>query len=284
MDTRVEGTALHTYGTTVESSQSAISWGPIIGGAGAAAATSLILVALGSGLGLASVRPWSYGGLSTTAFTVAAAVWLIITQWGASAVGGYLTGRLRTKWVETHNHEVFFRDTAHGFITWALATLIAVFVFVSSATLAAGGVLAASSTSSGSGGANSSARGEAPGTGYEVDLLFRGMGERSAAVADPRPEAERIMAAGLANGGVSPADRSYLAGLVSSRTGISRPEALERVDKFIADSKAAAERARKASSAAAIFTALSMVIGAFIACAAAALGGRERDTLAAQLR
>ena len=76
---------------------------------------------------------------------------------------------------------------------------------------------------------------------------------------------------------MSPADRGYLAALVSARTGISEPEAANRVDIFISHMKASADSVRKAASAASLFTALSMLIGAFIACAAAALGGRERD-------
>ena len=107
-----------------ETSGSGVAWPAIIGGAFAAAALSLILIALGSGFGLASMSPWSNAGASAATFTVMTAVWLIVTQWLASALGGYLTGRLRTKWVGLHTHEVFFRDTANGFLTWATATVI----------------------------------------------------------------------------------------------------------------------------------------------------------------
>jgi hypothetical protein len=51
-------------------------------------------------------------------------VYLIIVGVMSSAVGGYVAGRLRTKWVGVHSNEVFFRDTAHGFLAWAFATLI----------------------------------------------------------------------------------------------------------------------------------------------------------------
>ena len=108
----------------LETSTSGVAWPAIIGGAFAAAALSLILLALGSGFGLASVSPWPNAGASVTTFTVMTAVWLIVTQWLASGLGGYLTGRLRTKWVGLHTHEVFFRDTANGFLTWATATVI----------------------------------------------------------------------------------------------------------------------------------------------------------------
>ena len=107
-----------------EASPSAVSWPSIFGGAFAAAAVTLILLSLGSGFGLASVSPWSNAGTSATTFTIVTAIWLIVTQWLASGVGGYLTGRLRTKWVGLHTHEVFFRDTANGFSMWAAVSVI----------------------------------------------------------------------------------------------------------------------------------------------------------------
>ena len=278
MDVERSALAVHPHGTTVESSQSAVSWPAIFCGAAVAAATSLILVALGSGLGLASASPWSDSGVSPATFTVAAAIWLIVTQWVASAAGGYLTGRLRTKWVDTHTHEVFFRDTAHGFVTWALATVIAASVVASAATtLVGGGARAAAAVASTQGATTNAARSNGGMGSYDVDVLFRGVSEKSSTAADPRPEALRILAKGLVNGDIPAADRSYLAALVSARTGISQSEAAQRVDTFITNAKAAADSARKAAMAASLFTAISMLIGAFIACAAAALGGHERD-------
>ena len=114
-----------------ESYASAISWGAVIGGAVAAGAITLLLVALGSGIGLSSVSPWSPANPSATTFTLLAAVWLIIVQWLSSATGGYLAGRLRTKWTGLHTDEVFFRDTAHGFLAWALASVLVAVVATS---------------------------------------------------------------------------------------------------------------------------------------------------------
>jgi hypothetical protein len=101
-----------------ESPVTPASWPAIFAGAMTAVASSLILIALGSGIGLASVSPWPHIGASATTFTVMTALWLIVVQRLSSSVGGYLTGRLRTKCVGIHTHEVFFRDTAHGFVTW----------------------------------------------------------------------------------------------------------------------------------------------------------------------
>ena len=105
---------------TLESPKSAVSWGAILAGAVVAAASSLVLVGLGSGLGFASISPWPNSGASATTFTALAAIWLIVVQWLASGLGGYIAGRMRTKWAGLHTHEVFYRDTAHGFITWSV--------------------------------------------------------------------------------------------------------------------------------------------------------------------
>src|SRR5690349_18596371 len=111
-----DGRVIVAQTKAAESAISAVSWPAIVAGAFAIAAVGLILLALGSGLGLSSVSPWPSSGPSATTFGVYAAVWLIIVQWVSAAVGGYLTGRLRTKWVGVHTDEVYFRDTAHGFL------------------------------------------------------------------------------------------------------------------------------------------------------------------------
>jgi hypothetical protein len=122
---------------SVESSASAVEWAAIVGGALAAVGVSIILFTLGSGLGLSTVSPWSWSNPSPTTFGMVAAIWLIITQWLASALGGYLTGRLRKKWVGIRTDEVVFRDTAHGFLAWALATvLMATFITLAASAVA----------------------------------------------------------------------------------------------------------------------------------------------------
>jgi hypothetical protein len=292
---------------TVEAPTSAVSWGAIFAGAVVAASVSLVLMALASGLGLASVSPWPGNGASVTAFSVMTAIGLIVVQWVASGVGGYITGRLRTKWVGTHTHEVFFRDTAHGFITWALSTLIVATLLASAASsLISAGARGAAAVATGTAvGAGAAAAGAAQdsaspagmsGSGtrpvgavspYNIDTLFRTANPDSnspPATADARAEAARIVTKALTASDVPAADRTYLAQLVAARTGISEGEARKRVDDVIAQVQAdetrarqAADAARKASSAASIFTALSMVIGAFIACIAAALAGQLRD-------
>jgi hypothetical protein len=276
---------------TAEASTSAVSWGAILAGALVAGSVSLILFALASGLGLAAVSAWPGSGASLTTFSVTTGIGLIVMQWIASAVGGYITGRLRTRWVGTHTHEVFFRDTAHGFITWALATVLVAAIVTTGVTSAASSLASASARGAAAIAAGASAGASQRGPGmvspYNVDTLFRSSqpdANTAASAVEARTEATRILTQSLATGDVPAADRSYLAQLVAANARISDSEAQTRVDETITRIKAdetkarqAADAARKASSAASIFTALSMVIGAFIACVAAALGGQLRD-------
>jgi hypothetical protein len=285
---------------TQESSTSAVSWPAIFAGAFVAASVSLILVSLGSGFGLASVSPWANSGVSVTTFTWMTAVWLVIVQWAASGLGGYLAGRMRTKWAGLHTHEVFFRDTAHGFITWSVATIIvAAFLASAAASIVSGGVHAAATVASGaSQGAalaatqngstpsiSTSPLAASPLAPYGMDTLFRSdHPDTSGNATQAQAETARILANGVETGEVPTADRTYLAQLVAARTGISPEDAQKRVDVAIAQAKAAADKARqaadaarKAASEASIYTALAMLVGAFIACIAAALGGQRRD-------
>ena len=107
-----------------ESHSSGVSWAAVIGGAFVTAALSLILLALGTGLGFSSVSPWSNVGASASTVGTAAILWLVLMQIMSSSMGGYLAGRLRTKWSGIHTDEVYFRDTAHGFLAWAVALVI----------------------------------------------------------------------------------------------------------------------------------------------------------------
>src|SRR6185312_8668571 len=111
---------------------SGVSWSAIFAGAAAAASLSYILIILGFGLGLSSVSPWTNTGAAATTIGVATIIWLTFTQIVASGMGGYLAGRLRIKWASVHTDEVYFRDTAHGFLSWAVASLV-VAAFLASA-------------------------------------------------------------------------------------------------------------------------------------------------------
>lgn len=257
-----------------EASASAISWSAVIAGAFAGAALALVLLVLGGGVGLSAVSPWSYRGASPTAVSAGAIVWLIVIQALASAMGGYLAGRLRTKWVSVHTHEVYFRDTAHGFLTWCVSLVITAAFLASAVASVAGGTTTAIAASAPEGSIGPNA--------YFVDSLFRS-DRPQRAEASVRTEAGLIFARGIQNGDLTPADRSYLSQLVSSTTGLNQAEAQRRVEASFDDARLAADKARRAAAHSLYWTFLALLIGAFCASYAATWGGRERDRLAAAL-
>ncbi len=277
----------------VESSTPALAWGPVIGGSVAAAATTIILLLLGSGVGLTMVSPWAGESASFTAVSVTAAIWFVVVQWLASALGGYLTGRLRTKWAGIHTDEVFFRDTAHGFLSWALATVVvaglagSAFTSLAGTGVQAASTVAATATVAGSAAAANSDASPDAATGYFTDLLLRPQDLTTRAQANDASataEISRILLQGAVNDGVPEADRAYMSAIVASRAGVTPEEARARVDQVlqqVEDAKnaalKAADEARKSAATVAMLGALSLLVGAFIASAAAALGGRQRD-------
>jgi hypothetical protein len=282
----------------VESSSSAVSWAPIIAGAFVATVVTLILMLVGAGLGLTMVSPWSGESSSATTISIYAAIWLIVVQWVSAGLGGYLTGRLRTKWVGVHTDEVFFRDTSHGLLAWAVATVIVVGLLsstvssiVSGATQAASNVVGATSAA-----AVNAASDAGPdlSTSYFTDALLRPSDPRTAATATATTapgsteaaasELSRILMRSAAAGEMTPADRTYVEQIIAARTGLNEADAKARVDtvlKQIEDAKVAtqqaADTARKAAATTSLLGALSLLIGALIASVAAALGGRQRD-------
>lgn len=264
-----------------------ISWGAIFGGAIAATAITIMLIAAGSGLGLASVSPNSASNPSATTFTALAAIWLILVQWISSFFAGYLAGRLRPGWGSVHRDEVMFRDTAAGLVAWAVASIFVVALVSTGASSLLGSVgrATASVAASAAGGAAQSA-GSLSGDqgGYLLDTLFRpSQPNAQQSGADAKAEVARILATG-ATGNISQPDHDYIVQLVAARTGLSPQDAGKRVDAVIAKrkqaidkAKEAANEARKAASGIALYTFFSMLVGAFIACVAGAIGGRQRD-------
>lgn len=283
--------------------RSAVSWAAIAAGAVAAAALSLVLIAFGAGLGLLAVSPWSDSGVSAATFKTGSGIYLVIVAVMSSAVGGYLAARLRTKWTGVYTNEVFFRDTAHGFLAWAFATLISVTALTSVTAYLANGAAA------GSGGAASQATRTVNPADIYVDKLFRisapaqtaqqaapapsSPGDSGAANATPavnnaapaatnpgqtRAEVLRLWTADFrSDQGLSTADKTYVAQLVAARTGLSQSNAEKRVNDVIIEAKTAADDARKGAAKLSFWLTAAMLFGAFAASLAAVEGGSLRD-------
>jgi hypothetical protein len=254
----------------ISSGFSAVSWPAVFAGAIAAAALSLILMVLGTGLGLTLVSPWASRGASAETISWSTIGWITFQALAASGLGGYIAGRLRVKWTSVHTDEVYFRDTAHGFLAWAVATLITAMALTSViggivgagtkavAGVAAGGVqiasqgvAAAASTAAQDTGTPSATSAQQSSTMYLVDSLFRvdpstqaagvnaGTSARGmppsptgneAANGNSRNEIARILDNGMRAGSLPADDTRYIAQLVAQRTGMSQQDAEARVN------------------------------------------------------
>jgi hypothetical protein len=281
-----------------EASASAVSWGAIIAGAVAASALSLALLMVGAGIGLGSVSPWSTNNVSVTTFGILAALWFIAVQLFASGLGGYLAGRLRTRWVSVHTDEVYFRDTAHGLLVWAVGAVISASLLTSAATSVASGVAnagasavqAVGSAASGPAAALAGQAGAGDPSAYFTDMLFRTDHATTGDAAASQSEVARILATDAASGEMPAADKTYVSQVIAARTGLSQADAEKRLvsvtdqakaakDKAIEAAKTAADAARKTGIYVALWAFVSLLVGAFSASYMATVGGRTRDEM-----
>lgn len=282
-------------------SSSAVSWGAIVAGAIAAAVLSLILLILGTGLGLSSISPWNGSGVSAATFGLTTILWVTFTQLVASGMGGYLAGRLRTKWADVHTDEIYFRDTAHGFLAWAVASLVTAAMLTSVISTIVGGSVQAGATVAGGAGAavvgaaTATQRDGAGGSmSYFVDALFRPEPNAATASATDGSSAQaaaevtRIFANTVRTSALPTDDVRYIGQMVAHRTGIPQADAEKRVTDVYARAQQqlknvetaarnAADQARVASAYAALWLFVSLLAGAFVASLAATFGGRHRD-------
>jgi hypothetical protein len=241
-----------------------VSWAAVVAGAFVTAALSLILLSLGAGLGLSSLSFWGNRGQPASEVGTAAILWLIFNEIVSSALGGYLAGRLRTRWIKIHNDEVYFRDTAHGLLVWAVAVIVSVSFMAAAASRMAG--------------AAETGAVDAVSHAYFVDSLFRSGSSTPRAVdAATRNEADQIITYSLSQGDISAADENYLEQLVAAQTGLDQTAAQKRVSTVVAEARQALQAARKAAARLLLWIFVALLAGAFSASLAATAGGRQRD-------
>ncbi|MCP1677073.1 hypothetical protein J2T57_004247 [Natronocella acetinitrilica] len=286
--------------TTAGNHYPGVSWGAILAGAACAAAFSFILLILGFGLGLSSISPWSNSGVSAAVIGVSSFIWVAFTQITASGLGGYLAGRLRVKWIDVDNNEVYFRDTAHGLITWAVATLFAAALLTSTVSgILSGGAKAGAEIAGGAASAAGSLVETTNGSAdqdsnYFVDSLLRtspGATGDQRANDDIRSELSTIIFRDLINGDLSTEDSRYAAQVVANHTGLTEQQAQERVTTVVNQARElatearqtaldTAEATRKTAAYSSLWMFVALLCGAFFASFMATVGGRQRDALA----
>jgi hypothetical protein len=256
------------------SSGSDVHWGAIIAGAISAAALSFVLLAFGTGIGLAtsSASP-TWRDASFTLWFLSG-IYLILVALVSFGLGGYVAGRMRGALTTVAAaDETEFRDGMHGLLAWALAVVLGAVIALGAAHLAA----PATAPGSGDAGPSASAAGENS-LAYELDQLFRSDRPIDAAeMTQARGEAARILLTSSGHSGVSPEDRDYLVALVSSRARVSGDEADARVSKAIPRAHDALKRARQAGVMMAFLAAVALLLGAAVSWYAAREGGRERE-------
>jgi hypothetical protein len=187
---------------------------------------------------------------------------LIISRIVASAMGGYIAGRLRTKWAVIHSDEVYFRDTAHGFLVWVVGLVITAAFLTSAAISLTDDVVRSSSTVGSAASADDD--------GYFRYMLLRSDRFGPNRV-DPyiQAEVDRIFAHGLAQKDLPDADKIYLTRMVAERTGLTEADAQTRVEVVFSHIQHNADMARKALAQFSLWLFVALLAGAFFASYAA---------------
>ncbi|HEU0062282.1 MAG TPA: hypothetical protein VFR19_20545 [Hyphomicrobiaceae bacterium] len=275
-----------------------VEWGAVLAGAFLAAAISFVLLTFGAAIGLSATSPWPNSGVSAKLIATLAVLWAMMQQIGAFMVGGYVAGRMRSRWHETTQHEVEFRDGLHGGLVWAVGIVIGAALAMAAAGAAAktgidvAGKAAATSVTALSTTdpmdavldtmlrpttvAQAAGASTPPAAGAPAPTASRARSP-AAGSDETRSELARVLASAVAGGGLSEQNRTYLAQLVAQRSGLSQQEAERRVNEAFTAAREAADKARKTAILTGFVTAASLIISFGAAWWAALRGGQHRD-------
>ena len=110
-----------------------VSWGAIFAGVVVALVVQALLTMLGVGIGIATLDPGTSDNPAAATFSIVAGIWYVVAGIIAAFTGGYISARMSGKIVPT-------TGALHGLTTWALATLIVIYLLTSSVGSLVGGV------------------------------------------------------------------------------------------------------------------------------------------------
>jgi hypothetical protein len=240
-----------------------------------AAAVSFVLLSFGAALGLAVASPSSTWRDTSATLALLAGLWLLLASLASFGLGAYLAGRLRKTQIAIDVDEVEFRDGVHGLLAWSLAILIAALLAIATGRAELGTANLASPT----------AATAEPLLAFELDRLFRSDRAPIASGSDQeiRAQAARLLTSALGHSGISSDDRAYLVQIVSTRSGLSQPDAETRVNQALGQSKEAISRARRGAVLLGFMIASSLLLGLAIAWVAATVGGQHHDIKTAHI-
>ena len=277
-----------------------VEWGAVLAGAVLAAALSFVLLTFGAAIGLSATSPWPNSGLSAKVIASLAVFWAMAQQIGSIMLGGYVAGRMRSRWHEP-GHEAEFRDGLHGALVWAVAVLISAFLVFMTAGMAAStgadiagkaaGSLVSTTdpmdavldtmlgpTATAQAAAPTTPAANPPASGAPPATTTRPRAANAPAADETRAQMSRILASSVASGSITNENRTQLAQLVAQRTGVSQQEAERRVDAAVNSARAAADKARRAAILTGFVTAAGLLLSLAAGWWAAMRGGHHRDT------
>jgi len=245
-----------------------IHWGPCIAGAVIAAAMSFVLMSFASAIGLMVASPSPTWRDTSLWLVILSGFWIIVVAACSFAAGGYFAGRVRSTWRATPD-EVEFRDGTHGLIAWGIGVMLgAILLAIAATTFAA---VSPPSPPRDTAGAPVS-------LSYDIDRLFRSDRRPEAVTAEARAEAARILMKGLGRQDMPADDRTHLARLTASVSGLSGGDADQRVTQVLSQARSSASQARRTALILGFSLAAGLAAAAAAAWAAAGVGGRHRDS------
>jgi hypothetical protein len=260
-----------------------VAWGAVCAGAAVALVVQIMLAVLGVGVGLSAVCPVAGNNPSGSTFSMAAELWSVASMLFAAGIGGYVAGRLCGKAVDS-------TSGYHGLISWALSTLVVVYLLSSAVSGLVGG--AASALGSVVGGVGKTAATAAqtaapalsnvtdPLAGIEQQVREASGGNDPAALRDAAVAAMRVVLTG--DQAKAQEARERAAQALARAQNISIQEARTQVGQYEQQYRQAAEQAkqralqaaetgRKATATSALFAFFALLLGVI----AAWFGGRE---------
>jgi hypothetical protein len=244
-------------------------WSSIFGGALVAAGCFFVTTAFATAVGLAVSSASPTWRDTSVGLVVLSGAWIVLTAIGSFALGGYIAGRTRLTW-QTNADDIHFRDGIYGLIVWALAIVLGVALAWASASTVTP-IKPAATTSETAGST------EPAFLTYEIDRLLRSDARPAADDPGLRAEAGRILQRGVGRNDLSTDDRDYLVRMVQARAGLAPPDAQQRVQRVVTESKDAARQARKSAIIIGFTLAAALAAAAAAAWGAAIIGGRHRD-------
>jgi len=261
------------------------SWGAIFAGAVTALVAQILLTLVGLGIGLSALDTNGGDNPSVAAFSTTAGLWWVGSGIVASLIGGYLAGRLSGRGSRA-------TSGYHGLVSWAVTTLVVIYLLTSSVGSLLGGTFSGLSSVLGGAGqaiggtVQTAAQAAAPSLskvsnpidGIEQQVRQQAAGQDPQAARDAAVSAMRAALTGDAAQQKQAEDRAAEA--LAKAQNIPVDQARSQVQDYKKQyeqtvteakqkAKAAAEETRKTAAQGALYAALALVLGAV----AAFLGG-----------